>query len=257
MPGEHAAFTDPARPPLALRGLDPEVLVLLFPMQRALAAALHALAASSLLPSELQVLTSALINLLLHARAPHAVVLKAVLWVGGTILLVACAGLCRAHARLASIPRWRFRKPRRPVGAATRSRARITHGYGWLASCDQAACAWLCRVAGGAGGPDRGRRGTRADSTSSSRSASLSFDGGGDLLDCDRRHARFMRLALDLDALRGHPESVLQHSDLYITIELCSACASLLRRHHIRHVYYGCANDDPNAVGGLSASLDK
>jgi tRNA-specific adenosine deaminase 2 len=37
--------------------------------------------------------------------------------------------------------------------------------------------------------------------------------------------------------------SILSSTDLYVTVEPCIMCASLLRQYHIRAVYYGCAND--------------
>lgn len=43
----------------------------------------------------------------------------------------------------------------------------------------------------------------------------------------------------------------LGRTDLYVTVEPCIMCASLLRQHGIRAVYYGCANDKFGGTGGV------
>ena len=91
-------------------GLDPEILVLIHPLHQALCTTLHHLTTTSLLPAELQLLSIASIYLLLQAFSPQAVILKAVLWIGGIGLLVTCERVLRWAVALARVPRWRLRR---------------------------------------------------------------------------------------------------------------------------------------------------
>ena len=91
--------------------LNPEVLVLLCPLHQALCSTLHYLTTTSLLPAELQLLSVSLINLLLLASSPQAVILKALLWGGGIAMLVSCTHVLRWGVALARVPKWRFRRP--------------------------------------------------------------------------------------------------------------------------------------------------
>ncbi|PYH79423.1 hypothetical protein BO82DRAFT_376404 [Aspergillus uvarum CBS 121591] len=96
--------------PLTLRGLDAEVLTLIFPFHQALIPTLDFLLTTSILPAELQLLTSALINLYLFATSPQAEILKALLWLGGMCTFIACRGVLRWEVALARIPTWKFRR---------------------------------------------------------------------------------------------------------------------------------------------------
>jgi dolichol kinase len=93
------------------RGLEHETLVLLFPLHQALCTTLQSLTTTSLLPAELQLLSVSLINLLLLASSPQAVILKVLLWGGGTGLLITCSHVLRWGVALARVPKWRFRRP--------------------------------------------------------------------------------------------------------------------------------------------------
>jgi dolichol kinase len=90
--------------------LDPEALVLLQPLHQALCNTLHSLTTTSLLPAELQLLSVALIDLLLLALSPQAIILKAVLWGGGIGVLVSCTHVLKWGVALARVPKWRFRR---------------------------------------------------------------------------------------------------------------------------------------------------
>lgn len=48
-----------------------------------------------------------------------------------------------------------------------------------------------------------------------------------------------------------HPQSILQETDLYVTVEPCIMCASALRQYRIRSVYFGCLNDRFGGCGGV------
>ncbi|KAH8690979.1 cytidine and deoxycytidylate deaminase zinc-binding domain protein [Talaromyces proteolyticus] len=54
------------------------------------------------------------------------------------------------------------------------------------------------------------------------------------------RHAEFLAIE---EALQTYPQSIFSKVDLYVTVEPCVMCASLLRQYRIRQVYFGCAND--------------
>ncbi|KAK7414680.1 dolichol kinase [Neonectria punicea] len=90
--------------------LSEETLVLLYPLHQTLCVVLHHLTTTSLLTAELQLLSVALINVLLLASSPQAQILKALLWEGGLGLLLFCAPVIRWGIALARVPKWRFRK---------------------------------------------------------------------------------------------------------------------------------------------------
>lgn len=92
------------------KGLHPEVLVGLFALHQALLPPLHYLTTTSLLTAELHLLSIGLVNLLLFADSPQAVILKTLLWFGGVSLFVLCGKVLKWGVALARIPRWRFRR---------------------------------------------------------------------------------------------------------------------------------------------------
>ncbi|KAM3076040.1 dolichol kinase [Clarireedia jacksonii] len=89
----------------------PEMLVLLPALHQALCTTLHYLTTTSLLSAELQLLSTALISLLIRASSPQAVILKSLLWGGGVGVLVTCTHVLRWGVALARVPKWRFRRP--------------------------------------------------------------------------------------------------------------------------------------------------
>ena len=91
-------------------GLDPEIAILLFPLHQALLHFLHPLVTTSLLPTELQLLSVSLINLLLFSTSPQAVILSAMLWMGALSIFVFLGPVITWGIMLARIPRWRLRK---------------------------------------------------------------------------------------------------------------------------------------------------
>ena len=90
---------------------DLDKLLFLFPLHQSLLPALHYLTTTSLLVSELQLLSTTLINLLLLSQSPQAVILKAILWIGGCSLFVCCTKVLNLGVQIARIPSWRFRRP--------------------------------------------------------------------------------------------------------------------------------------------------
>lgn len=90
--------------------LPREMLVLLYPLHQTICLILHYLTTTSLLPAELQLLSISLINLLLLASSPQAVILQAVLWIGGLGLIILCGPVIRWGIALARVPKWRFQR---------------------------------------------------------------------------------------------------------------------------------------------------
>lgn len=85
---------------------------LLFPLHQNLLLILSALVTTSLDPSEVQLLSVGLINLLIFATSPQAQILKALLWIGGLCLFVFCETALKTEVTLARIPAWRFARNR-------------------------------------------------------------------------------------------------------------------------------------------------
>ncbi|KAL9096169.1 MAG: hypothetical protein Q9165_001692 [Trypethelium subeluteriae] len=98
-------------------GLDAETIVCLYPLQRALMQPLHFLTTTSLLPAELQLLATALINVWLFASSPQATILSALLLPGGLSLFIFCRHVLQWNVALARIPRWRLRRAGRVIMA--------------------------------------------------------------------------------------------------------------------------------------------
>ncbi|GIZ49700.1 hypothetical protein CKM354_001272700 [Cercospora kikuchii] len=99
--------------PYALKtpgGLSRETLVTLYPLHHALLQPLQYLTTTSLLVSEVHLLSAVLINLLLLASSAQIVILKACLWLGGVMLFVSCGGVLHWNLTLARIPRWKLRR---------------------------------------------------------------------------------------------------------------------------------------------------
>lgn len=102
---------DPSRFDSTYSFLSAEALVLLYPVHQTLCIVLHHLTTTSLLTAELQLLSIALINLLILSASPQAKILKGVLWGGGLAVLVFCGPVIRWAIALARVPKWRFRRP--------------------------------------------------------------------------------------------------------------------------------------------------
>lgn len=95
-----------------------EALALLYPLHQQLCIILQYLTTTSLLAAELQLLSVALINILILSYSPQAVILKAMLWGGGLAILIICGPVIRWGITLARVPKWRFmRVPTSSKGA--------------------------------------------------------------------------------------------------------------------------------------------
>ncbi|KAK0933540.1 dolichol kinase [Friedmanniomyces endolithicus] len=91
--------------------LNAETLVSLYPLHHAFLVLLHYLTTSSLLMSELHLLSVALINLLFFASSPQMVILKACLWIGGVPLFFLSWPVLHWNVTLARVPKWKLRRP--------------------------------------------------------------------------------------------------------------------------------------------------
>ena len=91
-------------------GLTRETLVSLYPLHHALLLPLQYLTTTSLLVSELHLLSAVLINLLLLAASPQVMILKACLWIGGVALFISCGPVLHWNVTLARVPRWKLRR---------------------------------------------------------------------------------------------------------------------------------------------------
>lgn len=98
---------------LALDPLSTENLTMLYPLHQALLPSLGYLTTTSLLPAELQLLSVSMINILFLSTSPQALVLKALLWIGGLSVFIFCGSVLRSGVALARVPTWRFRRRRR------------------------------------------------------------------------------------------------------------------------------------------------
>ncbi|KUI60817.1 Dolichol kinase sec59 [Cytospora mali] len=90
--------------------LPREMLVLIYPLHQTLCLILHYLTTTSLLPAELQLLSISLINLLVLASSPTAVILQALLWIGGLGVIILCSPVIKWGIALARVPKWRFQR---------------------------------------------------------------------------------------------------------------------------------------------------
>lgn len=93
--------------------LSPENLTMLYPLHQALLPSLGYLTTTSLLPAELQLLSVSMINIYFLSASPQAIILKALLWIGGLSIFIICGTVLKSGVALARVPRWRFRSPRR------------------------------------------------------------------------------------------------------------------------------------------------
>jgi dolichol kinase len=91
--------------------LPTEVLVILYPLHHALLQPLQYLTTTSLLISELHLLSVVLINLLLFSSTPQTIIIKACLWVGGLSIFALTERLLHWNVTLARVPKWKLRRP--------------------------------------------------------------------------------------------------------------------------------------------------
>lgn len=92
-----------------------DALVLLYPLHQALLPTLEYLTTTSLLPAELQLLSTSMISLLIHSTSPQAFILQSLMWIGGVSLFILCGKVLRWGVALARVPSWRFRGPRNHI----------------------------------------------------------------------------------------------------------------------------------------------
>ncbi|POS86545.1 hypothetical protein EPUL_002627 [Erysiphe pulchra] len=94
-----------------------ETLALLSPLNQSLCLTLACFTSASLLPTELQLLSLSLSNLLLHAKSPQAIILKSLLWGVGIAILVSCRHVLKWSMLLSRTPKWRFRNTQKNISS--------------------------------------------------------------------------------------------------------------------------------------------
>ncbi|KAK5122367.1 hypothetical protein LTR85_003951 [Meristemomyces frigidus] len=119
-------------------GLSSETLVSLYPLHHALLVPLHYLTTTSLLISELHLLSAVLINLLLMTASPQMVILKACLWIGGVAMCVFTGPVLHWGVTLARVPRWKLRRP----GHSAEERKPLVDAVSELINLQRAAAAF-------------------------------------------------------------------------------------------------------------------
>jgi tRNA-specific adenosine deaminase 2 len=62
------------------------------------------------------------------------------------------------------------------------------------------------------------------------------------------RHAEILAIS---EVLHSQHISIFAFSDLYVTVEPCIMCASILRQYGVRTVYYGCGNERFGGTGSV------
>jgi tRNA-specific adenosine deaminase 2 len=70
------------------------------------------------------------------------------------------------------------------------------------------------------------------------------------------RHAEFIAIndvltTVNEDGKKKYAFDVLKKCDLYVTVEPCIMCASLLRQFGIRRVFFGASNEKFGGTGGV------
>lgn len=98
--------------------LSEEQLLLLYPLHQLFLQPLKYLTSSSLLASEVQLLSVALINVLLLAASPQMLIWKYIIWIGAFGVLLFCSQVLRWNVALERIPHWRFRRAGQVVQAS-------------------------------------------------------------------------------------------------------------------------------------------
>ncbi|TKA62970.1 hypothetical protein B0A55_12494 [Friedmanniomyces simplex] len=127
------------------QSLNAETLVSLYPLHHVLLVPLHYLTTSSLLISELHLLSVALINLLFFAASPQTVILKACLWIGGVPLFFLSWPVLHWNVTLARVPKWKLRRS----GHSAEERKSLVDAVSDLINLQRATAAFR-----GAGDPD-------------------------------------------------------------------------------------------------------
>ena len=94
--------------------MEKEILTLLPFIHQSLVPSIHFLTTTSLLPAELQLLTTSLISLFILSESPQATIFKALLWIGGAPLYVTCRHVMKWTVAISRIPSWRFRQSYHP-----------------------------------------------------------------------------------------------------------------------------------------------
>lgn len=111
-------------------------MTLLYPLHVYTVRTVDFLTTTSLDPSEQQLLAAALIDLYLFAKTPQSQILKALLWLGTTLIFITCQRPLQWELALARTPPWRFRVSNR----------RTHSNHSLLQKADRTVCSSLLRL---------------------------------------------------------------------------------------------------------------
>lgn len=143
LPSEYLSLHNAGYLPLNLRGFDPELLFFLYPLHRSLSSLLYGLVTTSLLPSELSLLATGMINLYLFAQSPQMQIFKGASLFCLFLFLVLCQDALHVVASLAQIPTWKFRRRVSRKSIAGTGTSTSTTYRGFFRQLDQRVCAFL------------------------------------------------------------------------------------------------------------------
>lgn len=93
------------------------------PIQFTLVSIINYLIQPSLTQTEIRLISTALINLLIHATSPQSIILKAIMWGGGLGVLVTCEDIIKWNTDLARVPYSRLRRAGNAIISIGRFRA--------------------------------------------------------------------------------------------------------------------------------------
>jgi len=110
IPNFISSFTDLQTPAITLDQGFAETLSYLPLLQKTLIDVLAYTLQPSLTMTEIRLLSTGLVNLLISSSTPQSVILQSLLWIGGFGIMLGCSDLITWGVQLARIPRHRFRR---------------------------------------------------------------------------------------------------------------------------------------------------
>lgn len=114
----------------AVTSASHEQLTLLYPLHQVLTFLLGHFTTTSILPAELQLLSTSVTNLLILSSSPQSMIQATILWTLGVGLLIVCAPVFRWNITLERIPAWRLKRSDRIPKPAVPSGSGLDKDHG-------------------------------------------------------------------------------------------------------------------------------
>lgn len=114
--GNHTELSLLAEQQITIEGMS-----IVFPLHQTLGFILSSLTTTSLLTSEVQLLSTGLVNLLILSTSPQACILFTLLWIGGVLLLLGCSRVVQWNLALERISLQKLHKTSRALSAGSKS----------------------------------------------------------------------------------------------------------------------------------------